>query len=93
MDMGGLSGTALMAYMNGMSALQQGKDVSSQALFSAKTGNASFGLFAEILRKSGVQETDEGYASTDDYLSHLKEKYGNIPGAGMVRGQRACIRF
>lgn len=78
MDMGGLSGTALMAYMNGMSALQQGKDVSSQALLSAKTGNASFGLFAEIIRKSGVQETDEGYASTDDYLSHLKEKYGNI---------------
>ncbi len=93
MYMNGLSGTAFMGYMSGMDALQQRKDISQQAMILEKSGNASGLVFAEMLKSTGVQGADSAYATTEEYLSHLKEKYGNIRLETVGRDQKSLERI
>ena len=94
MDLRGLSGSAMAAYMTGMQAIGQSKDVSRQAALAAKAGNVSYASFASVLRQPEVRNSAgaEMDGQTEGYYDHLKEKYGVVRIESVGRDQKSLDR-
>ncbi len=114
LDMSMLNGTARMAFMNGMQALQQRGNPTDRMLLAAKQGNASYNSFAQALSKSqqNVKATNRDYSvadknieaarqelsriswnNTDEYMDHLKDKYGIVSVESVPRDQASLDKI
>lgn len=95
MDLRGLSGSAMTAYMTGMQAIGQSKDISKQVALATKTGSVSYSSFATVLKQSGARNTAgvEMKGQTECYYDHLKEKYGIVRIESVGRDQRSLDKI
>ena len=83
-----MSGAAIMAYQVGISNIQSQSKAGKAALTSELKG----GAFAELLSQAGPKavskpEKSDSASSSEEYLSHLKEKYGIVHIESVSRDQ------
>ena len=77
LNFSGLSGARYAAYFSGMKAVSEKQGPAQMAALAAKSGQIPYGTFASVLKQTGTARAQCARMDpqTEDYYSHLKEKY------------------